>query len=123
MAAKILIVDDSSTVRHQVGATLASAGYEILEAEDGLQGLSTIGARRDIALVICDINMPNMNGLDMLSAVKADASNASLPVVMLTTEGKGELIQQAKRRGAKGWVVKPFNPDQLLAAIRKIVGS
>jgi two-component system, chemotaxis family, chemotaxis protein CheY len=107
----------------KVGTTLVSAGYEILEAEDGLQGLSTIGSQRDIALVICDINMPNMNGLDMLSAVKADASNASLPVVMLTTEGKGELILQAKRRGAKGWVVKPFKPDQLLAAIRKIVGS
>ena len=123
MSTKILIVDDSRTIRHQVGSALVREGYEVLEAEDGVQGLNAIGAARDIALVICDVNMPNMNGLEMLSAVKADARNASLPVVMLTTEGKAELISQAKRGGAKGWVVKPFKPDQLLAAIRKIIGT
>lgn len=122
MTAKILIVDDSDTIRQQVGITLAQAGYEVLEAQDGVEGLSTIGASRDIALVICDINMPNMGGIEMLTAVKADAKNANLPVLMLTTEAKAELIQQAKRIGAKGWVVKPFKPDQLAAAVRKIVG-
>jgi len=122
MTAKILIVDDSDTIRQQVGITLAQAGYEVLEAQDGVEGLSAIGAARDIALVICDINMPNMGGIEMLTAVKADAKNANLPVLMLTTEAKAELIQQAKRIGAKGWVVKPFKPDQLAAAVRKIVG-
>jgi two-component system, chemotaxis family, chemotaxis protein CheY len=122
MSAKILIVDDSDTIRQQVGITLAQAGYEVLEAQDGVEGLSTIGAARDIALVICDINMPNMGGIEMLTAVKADTKNANLPVLMLTTEAKAELIQQAKRIGAKGWVVKPFKPDQLAAAVRKIVG-
>lgn len=122
MPAKILIVDDSRTIRQQVMLTLGQAGYQILEAEDGVQGLDMIGAQTDIALVICDINMPNMNGIEMLTAVKADIRNAALPVLMLTTEARADLIQQAKRIGAKGWVVKPFKPDQLAAAVRKIVG-
>ena len=123
MPAKILIVDDSRTIRQQVGVTLAQAGYLILEAEDGVAGLSAIDTQRDIALVICDVNMPNMSGIEMLTAVKADMRNAALPVLMLTTEAKADLIQQAKRIGAKGWVVKPFKPDQLAAAVRKIVGQ
>ncbi len=123
MAAKVLVIDDSRTIRQQVGAALGQAGYEILEAEDGVQGLSTLTEQRDIAMVICDVNMPNMNGLEMLAKLKADPGNASLPVLMLTTEGKADLIQQAKRSGAKGWIVKPFKTDQLVAAVRKIVGS
>jgi two-component system chemotaxis response regulator CheY len=122
MSAKVLVVDDSRTVRQQVGAALVKAGYEMLEAEDGAQGLIAIAAHRDLALVICDINMPNMNGLDMLAAVRVDASNADLPIVMLTTEGKADLIQRARESGAKGWIVKPFKPDQLVAVVRKIVG-
>ncbi len=123
MSAKVLVVDDSRAIRQQVGTALAQAGYQVLEAEDGQQGLNTIGLQRDIAMVICDVNMPNMNGLEMLAAVKADSSNAALPIFMLTTEGKADLIQQAKRNGAKGWIVKPFKPDQLVAAVRKVVGQ
>jgi two-component system chemotaxis response regulator CheY len=123
MPAKVLVVDDSRAIRQQVGTALAQAGYHVVEAEDGLQGLNTIGVQRDIAMVICDVNMPNMNGLEMLAAVKADPSNAALPIFMLTTEGKADLIQQAKRNGAKGWIVKPFKPDQLVAAVRKVVGQ
>jgi two-component system chemotaxis response regulator CheY len=122
MSAKVLVVDDSRAIRQLIGTALLQAGYQVVEAEDGTQGLSTIGAQRDIAIVICDVNMPNMNGLEMLAAVKADAINAALPILMLTTEGKADLIQQAKRCGAKGWIVKPFKPDQLVAAVRKIVG-
>lgn len=123
MPAKVLVVDDSRTIRQQVGSALTEAGYQVVEAENGAEGLAAVGAQRDIALVICDINMPKMNGLEMLAAVKNDASNAALPVVMLTTEGKTELIQQAKRNGAKGWLVKPFKPDQLVAVVRRIVGN
>jgi two-component system, chemotaxis family, chemotaxis protein CheY len=122
MPAKILVVDDSRTIRHQVGTALSQAGYQIIEAEDGIQGLSTLDAQRDIALVICDVNMPNMGGLEMLARVKADPSHAALPVFMLTTEGKADLIHQAKRSGAKGWIVKPFKADQLVAVVRKTVG-
>lgn len=123
MSAKVLVVDDSRAIRQQVGTALAQAGYQVIEAEDGVQGLNTIGLQRDIAMVICDVNMPNMNGLEMLAAVKSDSSNAALPIFMLTTEGKADLIQQAKRNGAKGWIVKPFKPDQLVAAVRKVVGQ
>ena len=121
-AAIVLVVDDSRAIRQQVGDALATAGYSILEAEDGVQGLLRISEQPDIAMVICDINMPHMNGLEMLAKLKADPSNAALPVLMLTTEGKADLIQQAKRSGAKGWIVKPFKVDQLVAAVRKIVG-
>jgi len=123
MSAKVLVVDDSRAIRQQVGTALAQAGYQVVEAEDGVQGLSAISLQRDIAMVICDVNMPNMNGLQMLEAVKADPGNAALPVFMLTTESKADLLQQAKRCGAKGWIVKPFKPDQLVAAVRKVVGS
>lgn len=122
MSAKVLVVDDSRAIRQQVGAALAQAGYQVVEAEDGVQGLNAIGLQRDIAMVICDVNMPNMNGLEMLAAVKAEPCNAALPIFILTTEGKADLIQQAKRCGAKGWIVKPFKPDQLVAAVRKVVG-
>jgi two-component system chemotaxis response regulator CheY len=122
MSAKVLVVDDSRAIRQQIATALVRAGYQVREAEDGEEGLSAIGAERDISMVICDVNMPKMGGLEMLAAVKADPANAALPVFMLTTEGKADLIQQAKRSGAKGWIVKPFKPDQLLAVVRKTVG-
>jgi len=123
MSAKVLVVDDSRAIRQLVGTALLQAGYEVIEAEDGQQGLSTISSERDIAMVICDVNMPNMNGLEMLAAVKAQANNSALPVLMLTTEGKADLIQQAKRCGAKGWIVKPFKPELLVSAVAKLIAS
>lgn len=121
-SAKVLVVDDSRTIRQLIVSALVQAGYQVVEAEDGREGLRAISQQRDIAMVICDVNMPNMNGLEMLAQVKADPSNAALPIFMLTTEGKAELIQQAKRSGAKGWIVKPFKPDQVVAAVRKVIG-
>ena len=123
MATKVLVVDDSRPIRQQVEMALVNAGYQVCEAEDGIQGLAALTSQPDIALVICDFNMPNMNGLEMLEALKADVNNAALPVVMLTTEGKAELIQRAKRVGARGWMVKPFKPDQLVAVVRKLLGN
>lgn len=120
MAKKVLVVDDSMTVRQQVSAVLTQAGFEVVEAQDGVEGADVIAAQKDIAMVICDVNMPRMNGLDMVEKVKADASNANLPVVMLTTEGNPALIQQAKAAGAKGWILKPFKADQLLATVNKL---
>lgn len=121
MPAKVLVVDDSQAIREQVAAALTPAGYQVLEAADGVQGLSAIGLQRDISLVICDINMPNMDGLSMLAAVKAEPGNAALPILMLTTEGSARLIQQAKQSGAKGWIVKPFKADMLVAVVKKTV--
>lgn len=120
MGKKVLIVDDSATVRQQVRFTLAEAGFDVLEASDGCEGADTIASVNDLAAVICDVNMPRMNGLEMLEAVKKDPKHTVLPVVMLTTDGQHQLIQRAKAAGAKGWIVKPFKPELLLAAIRKL---
>jgi two-component system chemotaxis response regulator CheY len=117
---KVLIVDDSATVRQQVRAALGIAEFDVVEASDGTEGVEAIDRLTDLAAVICDVNMPRMNGLDMLEAVKRDPKNTALPIVMLTTEGQHQLVQRAKAAGAKGWIVKPFKPELLLAAIRKL---
>ncbi len=123
MAKKVMVVDDSRTVRQQVGIVLTAAGYDVIEAADGIEGLEKVQSTDDLAMVICDVNMPNMNGVDMLISVKSDSRFAELPVVMLTTEAQPALIVKAKQGGAKGWIVKPFKPEQLLAVVRKLVGA
>jgi two-component system chemotaxis response regulator CheY len=115
MATKVLVIDDSMMVRRQVGTALAAAGFAIVEACDGADALDKLASNADIGLVVCDVNMPRMNGLEFLEKVRA-----GLPVMMLTTEGQPELIQRAKALGAKGWLVKPFKPDLLVAAARKL---
>lgn len=118
---KVLVVDDSPSVRQQVGLALRQAGFDVLEANDGADGATKIDADRQIAAVICDINMPRMNGLEMLEKVKSDAKNAALPVLMLTSEGQPALVERAKKAGAKGWIVKPFKAELLVAAVKKLV--
>jgi two-component system chemotaxis response regulator CheY len=120
MSKKIMIVDDSKTIRQQVTFTLTKGGYEVVEAEDGQDGIEKLKANADVAMVISDVNMPNMNGLEMVEKLKSEGN--TVPVIMLTTEGAADLIQRAKEAGAKGWLVKPFQPDQLVAAVSKIAG-
>jgi two-component system, chemotaxis family, chemotaxis protein CheY len=120
MAKKVLIVDDSATVRQQVAAALAPTGFEVTEASDGVAGLDALARDPAIAVVICDVNMPRMDGLAMLEAVKREPRHAALPVVMLTTEGQPALMKRAKEAGAKGWIVKPFNATLLAAAVQKL---
>ncbi len=121
MAKKIMIVDDSRTVRQQVESALSGGGYEVIEAIDGMEALEKIAAFKDLAMIICDVSMPRMNGLELLARLKEQNRNG-LPVLMLTTEGQPTLIARAKDFGAKGWIVKPFKPEMLLATVRKIVG-
>ncbi len=120
MAKKILIVDDSRTIRQQVNFTLKKGGYEVVEAQDGLDGIAKVGENSDLAMIISDVNMPNLGGLEMVEKLKAAGNQ--IPIVMLTTEGAKELIDRAKAAGAKGWLVKPFKPEQLVAAVQKIAG-
>ena len=120
MARKVLVVDDSSTVRQQVGMVLTQAGFQVLESVDGVDGCNKISTNADLSLVICDVNMPQMNGIELIESVMKDGKNASLPIIMLTTEGQPALIERAKKAGAKGWMVKPFKPDLLLAAANKV---
>lgn len=119
MKSNILVIDDSTSVRQQVGETLRNAGFRVDEATNGLQGKKAIEAS-PYACVICDVNMPLMNGIEMLEALEESESKQKLPIVMLTTEGSRVLIQKAKQAGASGWIVKPFNPELLVAAVRKL---
>jgi two-component system, chemotaxis family, chemotaxis protein CheY len=114
MSKKVLVVDDSPSIRQQVTLCLEQGGYQVVEAQDGLEGLER---RADCAMAICDVNMPRMNGIEF-----AEKVGGSMPIVMLTTEGRPELISRAKAAGAKGWMVKPFKPEQLLSVVKKIVG-
>jgi len=121
MSRKILIVDDSRTIRQQVSFTLSKGGFLVVEAEDGVDGLKKLGEHANIAMIISDVNMPNMGGLEMVESIK-NSGVFKGPIVMLTTEGAGELIERARNAGAKGWLVKPFKPDQLIAAVQKLTG-
>jgi two-component system, chemotaxis family, chemotaxis protein CheY len=122
MSKKVLVIDDSRTVRQQVGIVLTAAGYSVLEAGDGIEGVERIAEHADIAMVICDVNMPRMTGLEMLSTLKREGKTADLSIVMLTTEGQPSAIAKARECGAKGWLVKPFKPDMLLATVKKMAG-
>ena len=123
MGKKIIVVDDSRTVRVQVGSVLKGAGYEVLEATDGHEGMAMIEAHADAAMVICDVNMPNLNGLEMLAALKQGGKHAHLPIVMLTTESEEGKKQQGRAAGATGWIVKPFDQAKLIAVVKKLVGD
>ncbi len=118
MNKKILVIDDSATIRREV--TTALVGFQVIEAADGLQGAEIIESDGDIALAICDVNMPNMTGIEMLERVHGNTANVDLKIIMLTTQGRPEFIKQARELGARAWVVKPFNPQQLLAATQKL---
>lgn len=120
MSKKILVVDDSPTVRQQVSMALKQAGFTVVEATDGADGLSKITSDQEIKLVILDVNMPRMNGLEMLESVKQDGKNPNLQVVMLTSEGQQSMVDRAKKAGARGWIVKPFKPELLVAAVKKL---
>ena len=118
---KILVIDDSETVRAHVVQVLGQAGYEVLEAPDGILGAFAIRGRADLSLVICDVNMPRMDGLQMLEVLKGQCPN--LPVLMLTTESRLDKLERAKKAGAKAWIIKPFKPNLLVAAVTKLIGS
>ena len=123
MSKKVLVVDDSPTVRQQVGLALKLAGFDVLEACDGAEGLVKVKADTSIGMVILDINMPNMNGLEMLEAIRAGGAHATLHIVMLTSEGSQALLERAKKAGAKGWIIKPFKAEILVATVRKLLAA
>lgn len=115
----ILVVDDSLLVRKQVGSALRTLGYTVVEAVDGLDALEKLDASPQTRLIVCDVNMPRMNGIEFLEQL-VNRQAAAPPVVMLTTEGQPELIQRARALGAKGWLVKPFKPEFLAATAKKL---
>jgi two-component system chemotaxis response regulator CheY len=121
MIKKIVTVDDSASVRQMVALTLKGAGYEVLECCDGQDALQKIDGV-DVQMVITDLNMPKMNGLDLITALRSKSRYKFTPIIFLTTESQAEKKQAAKSAGATGWIVKPFKPEQLLAVIKKVLG-
>jgi len=121
MSKIIMTVDDSASVRQMVGFTLKEAGYEVVEAVDGKDALSKLGGKT-VHMVITDLNMPNLDGIGLIGALRSDPAYKFIPIVMLTTESQAEKKQEGKSAGATGWIVKPFNPEQLLAVVRKVLG-
>ena len=120
MTKRILLVDDSASVRQVAGIALRRAGYETIEAENGQDGLSKLDGGK-LNLIISDVNMPVMNGIEFLKAVKQHATCKFTPVIMLTTEAGDDMKQQGRAAGAKAWIVKPFQPQTLLDAVSKLV--
>ncbi|GGY39620.1 Fis family transcriptional regulator [Bacterioplanes sanyensis] len=117
----ILAVDDSASMRQMVTFTLKGAGFEVAEAKDGQEALA-LAQQKKYDLVLSDVNMPNMNGIELVKALRQLADYKFVPVLMLTTESTGDMKTQGKQAGATGWIVKPFNPDQLLNTIRRVLG-
>ena len=117
----ILIVDDSASMREMVSFTLKGAGYDVEEAVDGADGLKKAKTRA-FNIVITDVNMPNMDGITLVKELRALANYKFVPLLLLTTESADDKKQAGKSAGATGWMVKPFNPEQLLATIKKVSG-
>ncbi len=121
MAKLIMTVDDSASIRQMVSFTLKQAGYQVLEAVDGVDALSKMDGA-GVNMLLTDLNMPNMDGIELIRQVRAKGAFKFIPIIMLTTESQAEKKQQGKTAGATGWIVKPFNPDQLLAVVKKVLG-
>ena len=120
MSGSVLIVDDSAMVRRQVRTALLSAGYGSTEAVDGSDALAKLTG--DTWLIVCDVTMPKMDGLEFLQALRAIPAYAKVPVIMLTTEGRPEMIAKARALGTVGWLVKPFRAEILLSAVGAVSG-
>jgi two-component system chemotaxis response regulator CheY len=118
--AKILIVDDSSTVRDEVAGFLKGHGLDVATAVDGRDGLAKVKADAAIRLVVSDVNMPNMDGLTMAEKIRSELKNASVNLVMLTTESNPSMKERGRAAGIKGWIVKPFNGQAVLATFKTL---
>ena len=118
--ATILTVDDTASMRQMISFTLNSVGHEVLQASDGSEALKILQGKK-VDLVIADVNMPNMDGISLVKSLRAIAEYKFTPILMLTTESQESKRQEGKSVGATGWIVKPFNPEQLLTIVKKVL--
>lgn len=122
MTLTVCTVDDSQSIRDMMSYTLKEAGFNVLEAEDGQKALQVLDSNQ-ADLVITDLNMPNMDGLTLIKSLREKPQYSGTPILMLTTESDAEKKAAGKAAGATGWIVKPFNPDNLISVIQKITGK
>jgi two-component system, chemotaxis family, chemotaxis protein CheY len=121
VTASILTVDDSSSLRMAIRIALSGAGYAVTEAADGMEGLEKAQTAK-FDMIIADLNMPRMNGLEMIREIRKLPIQLGTPIIFLTTESDEAIKQEARQSGATGWLVKPFVPDQLLRIAAKVLG-
>ncbi len=121
MSKLIMTVDDSTSVRQMVSFTLSGAGYQIVEAVDGKDALSKLGVTTTINMLITDLNMPNMDGIDLIKNIRAQQRHKFIPILMLTTESQESKKLQGKAAGASGWIVKPFSATQLVDVVGRLI--
>jgi two-component system chemotaxis response regulator CheY len=119
MGLKILTVDDSKTMRDMLSFTLKGSGHEVMEADDGVNALSVLGNTK-VDLIITDVNMPNMTGLELIKELRAHPVHKATPILVLTTESDAGIKNEGRAVGATGWVVKPFSPEKLLQVVQKV---
>ncbi len=122
MSKTVMTVDDAATMRKMVAFTLRGAGYTVVEAVDGNDALAQL-RQRPVDLVITDVNMPGINGIDLVARIRATATLRSVPILLLTTESDPDAKNRARAAGATGWIVKPFQPPQLLAVVARVLPS
>jgi two-component system chemotaxis response regulator CheY len=120
MAKMILTVDDSVSMRQLVSFALSAAGYNVMEAGNGAEAVAKLSASID--MVITDLNMPKMDGIELITHIRTKSAHKHIPIIMLTTESQPARKEAAKAAGATGWMVKPFRPEQLLAAVSRVLG-
>ncbi|PLX81110.1 MAG: two-component system response regulator [Desulfuromonas sp.] len=120
MARKILAVDDSPTVRQLLRLTLSEAGYEVYEAQDGGEALNMV-REQQFDMLVTDLNMPQIDGIELIEQVRKIPGNRFMPIIMLTTETNDGIKQRGKLAGASGWIVKPFRPEQVLGVVRMVM--
>ncbi|MGD9343819.1 MAG: response regulator [Desulfuromonadales bacterium] len=123
MAKCVLVVDDSETVRQVLQLTLSNAGFDVIEAEDGDDALNKLSNAPVVDMLITDLNMPNMDGLELIKKIRAEKKHRFTPIVMLTTESSEEKKRAGREAGASGWIVKPFKPEQLLKVVKMVLGD
>ncbi|EJT04087.1 response regulator [Rhizobium sp. CCGE 510] len=121
MSANILTVDDSASIRLTTKVTLTNAGYSVTEAVNGAEGLATAKGR-SFDLIVTDLNMPVMDGLTMIEELRKLPAQAGVPIIFLTTESDADLKARAKAAGATGWLTKPFDPENLVKIVKKVLG-
>ena len=121
MSKTIITVDDSPSIRQMISFTLEKAGYEVMQAVDGMDAIDKLGSTA-VNMMITDLNMPRMDGIELIKSVRANAQYKFMPIIMLTTESDDSKKQEGKTAGATGWIVKPFKPEQLIGVVKKVLG-
>ena len=121
MVKRIMTVEDSISMRELISFTLQGKGYEVAEAEDGRDALAKLALTK-VDLIITDLNMPNMNGIELTRSLRADATYKFIPIILLTTESQEKKKIQGRQAGATAWITKPFKQDQLLCVVKKVIG-